>query len=103
MVVFKTPDATQMVQGISDIVTSAPTVRWKAPYLVINGTYEQNASSPPAITTTTATVWRELVRRLLRHLRHFAGRRVDRVPEREQQAAAGAIERESQQRRRRRA
>jgi iron complex outermembrane receptor protein len=43
MVVYKTPDATQMVQGIGGIVdirTNRPLE--SAPYLVINGTYEQN-------------------------------------------------------------
>jgi iron complex outermembrane receptor protein len=43
MVVYKTPDATQMVQGIGGIVdirTNRPLE--SAPYLAINGTYEQN-------------------------------------------------------------
>ena len=43
MVVYKTPDATQMVQGIGGIVdinTNRPLD--SAPYFAINGTYEQN-------------------------------------------------------------
>lgn len=43
MVVYKTPDATQMVQGIGGIVdirTNRPLE--SAPYLVVNGVYEQN-------------------------------------------------------------
>ena len=43
MVVYKTPDATQMVQGIGGIVdirTNRPLE--SSPYLSVNGTYEQN-------------------------------------------------------------